>query len=231
MTMGIAALQKAIGAHIDGVWGPASRGALLVHFTNRHASALERRDVVAVAERLGCSERQVRAFIAVEANGRGYDDAGLPKILFERHKFHRWTGGRWSPSAFSQSAGGGYSIDADRDGINDSWEKLSDALRTGEIDAAFMSCSWGIGQVMGEWWDELGYISPYAMAWSCTQSEADQLELSVRYLEHFKLQDELRALTSNPDTCKAFAAAYNGPGFRKFAYHEKLAAKMRDLPG
>lgn len=231
MSMAIAGLQKAIGTPADGRWGPASKAALLAHFANRHAPAIERGDIAAAAARIGCSERQIRAFIAVEANGRGYDNAGLPKILFERHKFHRFTGGRWSPSAFSQSGYGGYTLDADRDGINDSWEKLSDAVATGEVEAAFMACSWGIGQVMGEWWDELGFASPYAMAWTCTQGEADQLELSLRYLEHFGLQDELRELTGNPETCRAFAAAYNGAGYRKNAYHAKLAAAMRDLPG
>lgn len=231
MGMGIVRLQELIGTEIDGRWGPNSKAALLAHFTNRQAPALERQDVLAVAQRLGASERQVRAFLAVEARGRGYDSAGLPKILFERHKFHRYTAGKWSPRWFSQGAAGGYTIDADKDGINDSWEKLSDAVATGEVDAAFMACSWGIGQVMGEWWDELGYISPYALAWTCAQSEADQLELVVRYIEHFRLQDELRDLTGNPDTCRPFAAAYNGPGYRRNAYHEKLAEAMRNLPG
>jgi hypothetical protein len=34
------------------------------------------------------------------------------------------------------------------------------------------------------------------------------------------------ALTSNPATCRAFAAAYNGPGYRANRYDEKLAERM-----
>ena len=51
MAMGIARLQEKIGAAIDGRWGPASKDALLAHFTNRQAPALERKDVVVVASR------------------------------------------------------------------------------------------------------------------------------------------------------------------------------------
>jgi hypothetical protein len=35
---------------------------------------------------------------AVESAGRGFDADGRPKRLFERHKFHRFTGGRSRPA-------------------------------------------------------------------------------------------------------------------------------------
>lgn len=220
-------LQRLIGTDADGIWGRKSNAALLEHFSNRQANAITRAELVAMAERLGCSLLQLEAVRAVEAGGGGFDKAGRPKILYERHKFHRFTRGRHSPSWFSQSASGGYTIDADRNGVLDSWDKLSAAIATGEVDAAFEACSWGAFQIMGEWWDELGYPSPYALAWTCAQSEGDHLELFVRYIEHFGLQDELRAITSNPETCRAFAAAYNGPAYAKGRYHEKIAARMR----
>jgi hypothetical protein len=131
-----------------------------------------------------------------------------------------------SPSAFSQSAAGGYSLDADGNGINDNWDKLSAAIATGEVDAAFMATSWGAFQIMGEWWDALGYASPFAMALACVASEAAHLDMLARYIEHFRLKPALAALTSNPATCRAFAAAYNGPGYRANRYDEKLAERM-----
>jgi hypothetical protein len=220
--MDIKALQRRIGATEDGVFGPKSKGALLAHFTNKQANALTDHDIVDAATRLGATERQVRAVLAVEAAGRGYDKAGMPKILYERHLFHRMTGGRFSPSSFSQSKSGGYTNDGNGDGIVDSWDRLCEAIATGEVDAAFQSCSWGLFQVLGQWWDELDYPSPFALAWTCAQSEGDQLELFIRYIEHFRLQDELRQLSPNPITCRPFAAAY-----RQNAYDEKLAAAMR----
>lgn len=226
----IVQLQEAIGTAIDGMWGPKSKAALLAHFTNREANALTPADFTAAASRLGCSSRQIRAVCRVEAAASGFDGEGLPKILFERHKFHRATSGEFSPATFSMPAAGGYTRDADHNGIGDSWDKLSAAIATGYVDAAFQACSWGAFQVMGEWWDELGYPSPYALAWTCVQSEGDQLELFLRYIEHFELADEVRAITSNPATCIGFAAAYNGPAFRKYAYHVKIAQMMENMP-
>lgn len=219
-------LQTLVGAKPDGDWGPESKAALLTRFTNRSAPAITASDIAAAAKRLGCSYRQIDAVRAVESAGRGFDTDGRPKRLFERHKFHRFTGGRFSPSAFSQSAAGGYSLDADGNGINDNWDKLSAAIATGEVDAAFMATSWGAFQIMGEWWDVLGYASPFAMALACVASEAAHLDMLARYIEHFRLKPALAALTSNPATCRAFAAAYNGPGYRTNRYDEKLAERM-----
>lgn len=225
--MTIRDLQYAIGVVADGVWGPRSKAALLSQFTNRDANRLTDADFAAAAARLCCSIRQIRAVHQVEAASSGFDRAGLPKILYERHKFHRLTGGQWSPSTFSQAQGGGYTIDADNNGIGDSWDKLSAAIATGAVDAAFQSCSWGAFQVMGEWWDELDYSSPYALAWACAQSEGDQLELFVRFIEHNGLADELRRIDIMPANCAPFAAAYNGPAYRKFEYDRKIAEAMR----
>lgn len=36
-----------------------------------------------------------------------------------------------------------------------------------------------------------------------------------------------RRLSPDPETCRDFAKGYNGAGYRKFAYHEKLARAMR----
>jgi len=225
--MDIQDLQRRIGAAADGVFGRQSKAALLAHFTNTQANALTDRDIADAAARLGASIAQVRAVRIVEAAGIGFDGAGMPKILYERHKFHRQTGGRFSPSRFSQSSGGGYTDDANKDGIKDSWDRLCEAIATGQVDAAFQSCSWGLFQVMGEWWDELGYPSPYALAWTTVQSEGDQLELFIRYVEHFHLQDELRAISTDPVTCRPFAAAYNGPGYRAGGYDVKIAKALR----
>ena len=225
--MTIRELQEKIGANPDGVWGPVSRAALLARFANKQANAVSASDIARFANRLGCNARQVMAVAKVESGGKSFDDGGRPKILYERHKFHRFTAGRFSPAWFSSSARGGYSEDhTPGDGIPGSWGKLLDACGC-DPHAAFMACSWGAFQVLGEWWDELGYPSPFALAWTTVQSEADHYELLVRYIERFKLQDELRAVSPNSDTCIPFVAAYNGPAFRDNDYHTKIARAMR----
>lgn len=224
--MTITDLQRVIGTPPDGIWGPKSKAALLAHFTNREANALMEADFAAAAARLGCSVRQIKAVRQVEAARSGFDAAGLPKILYERHRFHKLTGGRWSPSQFSMAQAGGYSVDQDSNGIGDSWDRLSAAIATGAVDAAFQSCSWGAFQVMGEWWDELGYPSPYALAWTCAQSEGDQLDLFMRYVEFNGLAEALRRIDADPANCVSFASLYNGPAFRRFGYDRKLAEAM-----
>jgi hypothetical protein len=216
-------LQLILGVVGDGVWGPASKAALLSKFTHPHAPALTDADFAAAAERLGCSPAQIRAVRVVEAAGSGFDGQGMPRMLFERHKFHGFTGGRFSPAPFSLAERGGYEVS--------SWAKLNSAIAALAgaglaVDAAFMAASWGAFQVMGQYWHELNYASPFSLAIATVAGEAAQLDLMVRFIQRFGLEDELRRLSSNPVSCAAFAAAYNGPAFRANRYDQKLAAAM-----
>lgn len=216
--MTITDLQKRIGASPDGRWGPQSRKALLSHFSNVSAPAISPDDLAGYAARLGCTVRQINAVAAVESSGGGFDGAGRPKIRFEKHWFHRLTQGRWTPSDYS-----GPSVDWGR---FDSWDRLARACGH-DPDAAFSSCSWGKFQVMGGHWAKLGYPSPYAMAWTAVQSEADHYEMLVRYIEVFGLTGALRVLSADPDDCREFAKRYNGSGYERNAYHVKLAEAMK----
>jgi N-acetylmuramidase len=217
--MNIIDLQKAIGAKADGIWGEKSRAALLTAFTNSQARKLAASEAKVFAKRLGVTEKQLTAVSKVESSGSGFDPAGKPKILFERHKFHKFTGGVYSVSTFSNPSGGGYDIN--------SWDKLAGAIVTGAVDAAFMACSWGKFQVLGEYWSDFDYDSPFALAFSTVASEAAHYELLCRYIEHNSLQDEMQAISTNPETCRAFAKRYNGGNYAKFSYHTKLAAAMK----
>lgn len=215
--MSIEALQARVGVSQDGVWGDVSRQALFDHFTNVNAPSVSVQDIADYAQRLGCTVAQINAIAKVESSGGGFDKSGKPKILFERHWFHRLTGGRWSPATFSQAQSGGYG--------ESSWFKLSAACARNP-DAAFSSASWGKFQVMGGHWRRLGYPSPYAMAWTAIQSEADHYEMLVRYIEKFALKHALRAISADPETCRRFAKGYNGPQYERLGYHTKIAEAM-----
>jgi hypothetical protein len=216
-------LQRWLVAHgqpvtVDGKPGPQTRAAIIAAFTNKTAPAVSASDIDALAARLGCSAKQVLAVSRVESGGAGFDDQGRPKILFERHLFHRITAGKHGIASFSNPKGGGYA--------EDSWRKLTEAACK-DAAAAFSSASWGKFQVLGLHWKTLGYASPIEMAHSAVESEAAHYEMLARYIEHNGLKDEMRALSTNPETCRGFAAGYNGPGYRKFDYHTKLAVAMR----
>lgn len=215
--MDIAQLQHAIGVAADGQWGPASRAGLIARFTNTKAPAVNDSNILSFASRLGCTTKQIKAVAQVESAGGGFDKQGRPKILFERHLFHRLTDGKYSPAPYSQSAGGGYK--------ESSWDKLATAAGK-DPDAAFAAVSWGKFQVLGMHWSKLAYASPFSLAVSTVTGEGEHYELLARYIETFGLVDELRALSTDPETCRGFASGYNGPGYRRFDYHTKLARAM-----
>lgn len=216
-------LQQWLVAHgqaitVDGKPGPATRAAILATFANKGAAAVTGAEIEAFALQIGCSAKQIRAIAAVESAGGGFTNSGLPKILFERHYFHRLTQGRFTPASFSSPGAGGYG--------EDSWVKLCLAACK-DPHAAFQSASWGKFQIMGAHWNKLGYPSPIAMAYSFTRAEAAHYDALVRYIKVFGLVDEVRALSTNPEDNRAFASGFNGPGYRKYSYHEKLARAMR----
>lgn len=215
-------LQQWLNAHgeqvvVDGDIGPNSRAAIMAVFTADCAPAVTDADISTMATRLGCTAKQLRAVAKVESSGAGFDTKARPKILFERHKFHHLTGGRFPASPWNQPQGGGYK--------EDSWMKLTCAADQ-DVDAAFASASWGKFQVLGMHWEALGYPSPLEMAYSTVISEASHYEMLARYIEHFGLKQAIRQLSINQADNELFARLYNGPQFRKFAYHTKLAQAM-----
>lgn len=216
--MTVEELQHALGVTVDGKFGPASKAALIAKFTNPNAPAITQQQLQGIADSLGCSLKQIAAVASVESSGGGFDKQGRPKILYERHLFHRLTDGKWSPSGFSQSSGGGYG--------DSSWEKLTAACGR-DPDAAFSAVSWGKFQVLGLHWSKLGYASPYELALSTVQSEAAHYELLARYCRTFGLVDDIQRISTSPNDCIGFAQSYNGPNFRRFEYHNRLASAMK----
>ncbi len=213
-------LQQWLGAHgqpvvVDGACGPKTRAAIIAAFTTNCAPVVTDADIAALAKRLGCTTKQLCAMSIVESGGSAFDKRGRPKILFERHLFHRLTKGPLS--AWCNPKGGGYN--------EDSWEKLTQAACQ-NADAAFSSVSWGKFQVLGMHWEGLGYPSPVDMAYSTVTGEAAHYDMLARYIERNNLKGALAKLSTNPADNVPLAKGYNGPAFKKFAYDDKLARAM-----
>ena len=100
--------------------------------------------------------------------------------------------------------------------------------RTAEIDrkAAYESVSWGLGQVMGAHWAWLGFADVDALVAEAREGAAGQARLMARFIDKSGLTEAIRS-----QDWEAFAHAYNGPGFRRNAYHTKLAAAYRRHKG
>lgn len=209
---------------LDGKPGPKTRAAILSGFTNRNASPVTIAQVQMIADRLGASLRQVQAVAKVESNGGGWNAQGQPTALYERH--YAWRRLRIKIPLLADPAPGGYTLDADRNGINDSWEKLADMAMRNPV-VAFESASFGKFQVMGAHWKHLGYAGPVEMVWTLRDHESAHYDMLARFIERNGLLVALRRLSTNPQDCVEFARRYNGPAFAKNAYHHKLAAAMR----
>ena len=213
---------KGANLAVDGKGGPATRAAILSVFRNTKAPAVTKGQLEVFAMRLGGTVKQIAAVAMVESAGGGFDDAGRPKVLYERH--YAWRRLRVLIPLLSNPSPGGYTIDADRDGINDSWEKVAD-MACRNPDVAFESASWGKFQVMGAWAVKLGYPNAIEFAWSMVVSEAGHYEALVRYIERFGLIPAFRQLSANPAACTLFARGYNGP--KQQGYDQRLARAMR----
>jgi hypothetical protein len=215
---------------VDGVVGPHTQRSLFDLFANKAVPKVTPNQIGFVARELGVQPEQVRAVAAVESSGGGFLPSGHPKILWERHWFFKRIGRSLSASsvigAFLASPQmGGYTLDADKDGINDSWEKLIEACATDPV-AAFESCSWGMFQIMGGHWKALGYPDVFEFAWSMRESEFGHYCALAAFIKANGLAKAMRALGTSPAANAAFARGYNGPAYAKNAYDRKLATAM-----
>jgi hypothetical protein len=165
------------------------------------------------------------SILAVETRGFGYLPDRRPKILFERHIFHKQTKGRFSAANpdISNPDPGGYSGGAAE------YQRLKRAMLLDRI-AALESASWGLGQVMGFNAGRVGYSGVEAMIEDFKAGEDAQLAACAAFIK------------SSPALGKAFdgrdwarvAFYYNGSTYKKNAYDTKLqtsyAAARRSPP-
>jgi hypothetical protein len=170
-------------------------------------------DYEAAAQALGVDVATIQAVAEVETSGSAFDPMGRPRILFERHYFHRLTGGRYDKrhAAISTKSSGGYGK------FSAQYGKLEEAFAL-DPDAALSSASWGRFQIMGSNYRAAGFTSVRQFVLAMTKSEAEHLKAFSRFV------------SAHPGMVKAlqkkdwagFAKAYNGKGYRKNLYDDKL---------
>jgi hypothetical protein len=173
------------------------------------------------AKALGIEVAALKAVIEVECKGSGFNADNTPVILFERHVMRQRliansqlkTVDEMSikrPDLCNKTAGG-YGLYSAQHG------RLNAAAQYHRA-SALESASWGIGQVMGYHWAELGYKSLQAFINAMYKDEASQLEAMCRYI---KVNNLVNALKHKD--WKSFARGYNGIAYAKNSYDVKLA--------
>lgn len=110
-----------------------------------------------------------------------------------------------------------YETHAYFDGIG-SYKRLIKAYKLNP-EAALKSCSWGSFQIMGEYWQIMGYSNIVDFTKSMSRSPKDQIRAFVLYIERVnpRIKTYLRSLD-----WEAAARAYNGPNYAANEYHTKL---------
>ena len=155
------------------------------------------------------------AVIHVESSGAGYLDDRRPKILFERHLFHRATGGRFDATHpdISNPRSGGYGL-----GGAHQYSRLAKAA-TLDRKAALSSTSWGLGQVLGSNFGIAGFNDVEDMVTKMVHSERLQLLGMFNFIEGINLGVHLK----NRNWLN-FALGYNGQNAEENGYPQKLQA-------
>lgn len=207
-----------------GLTNPAfDRQAFLACYVNTSAPAIDDADMAAAAFRLGVTLKHIEMLREVESNGRSFDDKGRPIILPEPHIFYRLTGGAYGVTSFSYPKWGTHPYPRSYDAR---WVMLADMAECDE-GAALQSASWGLFQVMGFNYAACGYESPQAFAAAMAEDEDNHLEAMIAFIDAEGLADELgNCRAGSPQSCRPFAARYNGPGYAKNRYDYKMAEAL-----
>ena len=169
----------------------------------------------------------LRAVMQVECKGSGFNADGTPVILFERHVFRQRliANGKSSiatkatkerPDLCNTSAGG-YGL------FSAQHSRLDDASKY-DRTSALESASWGLGQVMGYHWKDLGYESLQSFINAMYKDEASQLDAMCRFIRVNKLDAYLRKYDWTN-----FALRYNGQNYKANQYDTRLAAAYKEL--
>lgn len=203
-------------------------------------AAITEEDYAAAARKLGCKVAAIKAVAKVESGGRrAFDQKNRPVILFERHKFHKHTGGKYSQEYPWLSSKRGYQLanttskralvkaelTAGKHVVGNFYGSNSDVnymrlAKAYALDraAALKSCSWGKFQVLGEHAEWLGYVDVFEFARLLSVSESEHLDSFVRYVE---MTPKARTGVQTLDWAM-FASAYNGKNYRAFNYDQKM---------
>jgi hypothetical protein len=183
--------------------------------------------IVHMARAEGIDPAALLAVAQVESAGRLFENDGItPRFLFERHVFYR---------ALYKQQRGKLKAAVDQGLAIPKWNRTTQykdqgssagrmaslaAARAIDEECANQSCSWGLGQVLGENAKSLGYLSATDMVNGFTVGGAPaQVESMLRFVKKNNLKDKL-----NLRDWAGFASRYNGPGYAANRYDVKMAA-------
>ncbi|OOC13100.1 peptidoglycan-binding protein [Dickeya dadantii] len=172
------------------------------------------------ARELNCEVAAIKAIVMTEtALNSAFISPGKPKILYERHYFHRLTQGIYDRSHpdISGSRYTSYGLESQQ------YERLETAMIL-DRRAAWMSASWGAFQIMGENYRTAGFddIESFVSAMRSIDGQV------FAFINHVKNTPILLSALRHKDWVK-FARSYNGVSYAEKHYDVKIANNYQRL--
>jgi len=212
-------VQKKFNLPQSGVYDDATQSVLAVFIASKYIQAP---DYKQAAQKLGCEVAAVRAVCEVEAKASGFLPDGRCLILFERHKFYFYLKKNRGQAFADQTAAkypdicnvksGGYV------GNEGEYPRLERAIAI-DRNAALMSASWGLFQIMGFNHQSAGYPDVESFVTAMKESERKQLGAFVAFVQ---ANPTLLTAIRNKQWA-VFARNYNGPDYAINQYDVKMA--------
>lgn len=183
---------------------------------------LSKGDIGRAAKHIGIETNVLLAFLEVESAGSGFTNSGNLKVLPEAHIFYRKLKGalrakavrmgiaypKWNPNGYR-------------------FNKATRFRKMIELSSkpAYLSVSYGLGQIMGFNYKAAGHDSAFELWRTANQGEYEQLIQLVNLMKSWGMDKMLtgKDFTKAKSWHKA-ARKYNGKGFRRNKYAQKLAA-------
>ncbi len=186
--------------------------------------------LIEAAGLLGVEEAVIRAVYQTEVSRGIYDSKGRMKILYERHYFYKYTGGRYKdrdiswPSRFhgrkeiDKKTGKPYPVVDHYGSLSKSYERFNKAKKL-DKEAACKSVSFGAFQIMGANYKEAGYSS--ASEFANAMFSGDEDKMLAAFTNYIKSNPKLLKALRNHDW-ESFAKGYNGPDYKANKYDTKM---------
>lgn len=176
-----------------------------------------------IADLLDIEVATIKAVTEVESKGEAFLSTGEPIILFEPHIFWKELQNKGiNPLTYVNNTD-------TSDIVYQKWgakpygkfsqqhSRLARAVKINR-EAALKSASWGAFQIMGFNYDICGFPTVQEFVNAMYESEFEHLKAFSNFIKNTGLVKHLK--TKN---WEAFAKGYNGSGYKKNDYHNKLA--------
>lgn len=182
--------------------------------------------IVKRCQAAGLEPEKVFAFLKVETGNVVYTKVNgkdEPLIRLEGHYFKKYLSADKLARAVKAGLAGAYKVVKNPASQVKRYERLAECKKI-DYDAAIMSHSWGVGQVMGDHWKKLGYLNAREFETKLRSGFEGQFDAVWAYLVSFNILPHLKR-----GDWSAVAALYNGPDYKSNNYDKKMRDEYERL--